>query len=224
MKIEALKTFNWLSALRGMRNPLQSWNKFDTEVIREPIRFFGMKDFKELPIIGENDLKLSKSLATSGGSHAKFLRQIFISCNVTAPLLWWVEYDTYKVGTVANSTSKMFKLGSRKLTQADLDFDTWEKEDVKLLDYVNSLIEKYLELKKGDDTKATKAVWRKLQQVIPSSFVYERTITLNYEVLRTMYKDRKKHKLDEWRRFLDLMVTGIPYGELFIIECNRGAK
>lgn len=228
MKLNAIKTYNWLHAIRGMRNPLQSYHDFDSNVKMEEYDFYETIDYREVPIIGAKDFKLMTILAKLGGCHPKYLRQIGISCNVTAPLYWWVEYDTYKVGTVANSTSKMFKLGSRQLTKEDLDFDTWDEDDEKQLEIVNKRILAYIESRDRDKengserSEETEAKWRKLQQCVPSNFIYTRTVTLNYEVLRSMYFYRHVHKLKEWREFCNLIVENIPYGQHFIVDCNKG--
>ena len=223
MEVEAVKTSNWMGTIRGMRNPLQSYDKFDTNVKMEEFDFYGKVDYREIPILGENDYKLATTLATLGGSHSKYLRQLGIICNITAPLLWWVEFDTYKVGTVANSTSKMFKLGSRELTKNDLALDDWTEDDDIMLKYINKLITKLLTFKgKDKNTEEYKKIWRKLMVVIPSSFIYTRTVTLNYDVLRNMNFYRKSHKLKEWRVFLDKIIEKIPYGNHLIRECNKG--
>ena len=221
MKLEYIKTTNWLPAIYGARHPLKSYHLIDSIVDVEEYDLNGLKDFREIPTLGPNDLRLTTQLAKAGGSHSKFLRQVGIILTITAPMYWWTEFDTYKIGTTANSTSKMFKLGKSKLTKEDFLVDEWNAENLQLLEIVNKKIELYLsEFNKKDNKDAINKAWRDLQQSVPSSFLYTRTVSLNYEVLRTIYKNRKNHKLIEWRNFCSNIIKSIPYGELFIKDNN----
>jgi len=217
VKLENVDTMNWRCALRGMRNPLESWDKSDTT-------FMYLAEFNnEYPTIGENDLNLCMRLIKAGSDHRKFLRQIFISFDLTAPESFWREYATYKVGTVENSTSQMHKLGSRELTNDDFSIDTWDYGTDAMLDTINDRMTYWQKLKNNPDLyhkEAIKQAWRDMIQVIPSSFKYRRTCTMNYEVLKGMYNARKSHKLAEWRQFLDELLGAIPYPEF--ITTNRG--
>jgi len=205
LQVENLTSFNWEGALRGMRNPKESWAKSDSGM------FYTPEEDDAIFQMGPNDHKLAMTLARAGKDHRKFLRQIFVSCDIVAPWYFWKEYETYQVGTVENSTSQMHKMGSRPLTKADFVIDEWDHYDEELLALINRRIEQY---KRHNG----KAQWRALIQIIPASFIYRRTCTLNYEVLANMYHSRKDHKLIEWHEFLDQMIAGLPYPELFTLE------
>jgi len=228
IKIDNLLITNFVNAIRGMRNPLESWHKSDSyhcdnncEQCRLYEQFcwaLGDKPY----ILGNNDYKLAMTLVKAGTDHAKFLRQIFVSMDITAPLYWWKEMDTYKVGTTTNSTSTMHKLGTRLLQEEDFSWDNEEGEfedSTFRQDYLlelNRMIYRYQEYKaKGENEKA-KNLWRKIVQDLPSSYNQMRTWTGNYAVLRNIYHARKNHKLKEWRDFCKFLEE-FPYAE-FIIE------
>ena len=164
-------------------------------------------------ILGENDLGLGMRLAKAGSDHRKFIRQIFVSVDITAPLYWWKEFDTYKVGTVANSTSTMHKIHSKPIVMEDFSFDRLTPESEKfakdMVDYIESVRLKYMEDK-------DKAYWWDLIQLLPSSYNQMRTCTMNYENLTNMYYARRNHKLDEWHVFCD-WIKSLPYAEEFIM-------
>jgi hypothetical protein len=197
IKVEKIETYGWEAAIRGMRNPMNSWDKSDSHFE------WGGKDFS----IGEADLALMKKLVHAGSDHRKFLRQIMVSMDITAPLYWWKEFDTYKVGTVANSCSTMHKIHDKEFTREDFSFEhtdamcAWHIESI--LNVLNTSREKFLETK-------DKGYWWNMIQFLPSSYNQLRTITMNYEVLLNMYRARKDHKLDEWQRFCDV-IAHLPY-------------
>ena len=199
IKIEHPRTYGWMSAVHGMRNPMNSWDKSDS--------YETHGDYGDQFFFGENDLALAKKLTQAGPDHRKFLRQIFVSMDITAPLYWWKEFDTYKVGTVANSCSTMHKIHDKELTVDDFSFErtlpicSWFITSV--LNVLNTLRERYLETK-------NKVYLDTMIQFLPSSYNQKRTVTLNYEVLLNMYRARKDHKLDEWQRFCDT-VADLPY-------------
>ena len=190
MKFENTKIFNFDGAIRGARNPLESWSRSDS--------YFNNDNF----IIGENDLglmqRLIKASVKEGNSHSKFLRQIMVCVDITAPLYWWKEFDTYKVGTVANSTSTMHKMASKPITLDCFETDDYcpevitSKEEIDyMIQFLEGLRTKYL------DTK-DKRYWKELIRWLPEGWLQTRTVTLNYQVLRQMYFDRRNHKLNEW--------------------------
>lgn len=200
LKILNLKSFNWEGAIQGMRNALESWPKMDS-------------DFSEIthPKLGLHDRELALKLCKAGSEHRKFMRQIFVSGIVIAPWYWWKEQETYQVGTTENSTSQMHKMGSRLLTHDDFVIDHWLAEDEELLKMINHRIVAW------QADKENKIIWRSLIQIIPGSFIYRRNISLNYEVLTAQFKQRKAHKLIEWREYLYQMITMLPYPELFTL-------
>jgi len=194
LRVSNVQSFNWQNAIQGMRNPLQSWNK-------------STSDYHNLKLC-ENDIELAKKLIHGGSEHRKFLRQIFISGIVTAPWYWWKEYATYKVGTTENSTSQMHTITKRFLTKDDFEVDEWNEKFDFLLGSLNELIADY-------QISKDKKVWRELIQLIPGSFKYTRTISLNYEIFFNMLIQRKNHKLVEWREFLSELFKHLPYAKTF---------
>lgn len=203
IKIEYTEVFGWGAAIRGMRNPMNSWDKSDTIVNRSS---------QENLFLGDNDLKLMQKLVKAGSDHSKFMRMINITCDITAPLYWWKEYDTYKVGTVANSCSTMHKLTDKEFTLDDFSHEHLDDisimQLINLIDYLNKCRNNYL----GDYGKVhgTKGMWWQMIQLLPSSYNQRRTVQLNYAVLLNMYKARKNHKLDEWHDFC-AWVESLPY-------------
>ncbi|MGN1122702.1 MAG: hypothetical protein ACI4RR_00040 [Eubacterium sp.] len=202
IKLERTSVMNFDNAMRGARNPLNSWARYDSS-------FDENGNF----VFGENDLSLAKRLCSAGGDHRKFVRMIFVSVDVTAPLYWWKEYDTYKVSTVANSTSTMHKITSKPFELDDFSVDKMNNEGIeamkKVIETLEDLRLKYLETK-------DKELWYTIIQLLPSSYNQMRTCTLNYENLCNIYYARKNHKLDEWHKYCD-WIEQLPYfKELFI--------
>ena len=204
----------WEAAIRGMRNPMNSWKKSDTRwyLIGTPgtnPAAANDKYLREKYCIGDNDLDLMKRLAKAGTDHRKFMRMIAVYTDITAPLYWWKEYDTYKVGTVANSCSTMHKIAEKEFTENDFSFEN-VVSDVATIDFflgrLNYARDRYLETK-------DKKYWYSMIQLLPNSYNQRRTVMLNYEVLANIYKSRKEHKLDEWRVFCDWIQT-LPLSEL----------
>jgi hypothetical protein len=205
IKFEHLDIYNWHNANRGMRNSWESWDKIDSEYTLYDL---GGREFREW-VYGENDLKLAMKLVKAGSDHAKFLRQILVGVDIIAGNEFWKEFDTYKVGTTANSTSMMHKMGSRLLTRNDFSFDEGEDFDVDwVLEHLNDVIQQWW----NEGKKIGTPTWRKMQKLVPMGFVYRRTVTMNYQVLRSMYHSRKAHRLAEWREFAKWVET-LPYSE-----------
>ena len=211
IKLENIETYGWESAIRGMRNPMNSWDKSDS------FHAFDEDTMDDIFVIGDNDLVLMKKLVVAGTDHRKFMRMINVTMDITAPLYWWKEFDTYKVGTVRNSCSTMHKITEKEFTLDDFSIDDFLFEDdfieINLSDCFKNVIadcemyrQKYLET--GD-----KKYWRGLIQLLPSSYNQRATVQLNYEVLANMYKSRKNHKLDEWREFCK-EIQKLPYSDL----------
>ena len=196
IKIERTSVMNFDNAIRGARNPMNSWAKLDS-AYNENGEF----------VFGENDLDLARRLAHAGSDHRKFLRQIFVSVDITAPLYWWKEFDTYKVGTVANSCSTMHKIHSKEFSREDFSCDRLTPEALEALDSLIAFLEG--ERKKFVETK-DKAPWHNMIQLLPSSFNQMRTVTLNYENLISIYYARKSHKLAEWHTLCDWIMS-LPY-------------
>lgn len=216
IEITNVKTLNWDAAIRGMRNPLNSWDKSDSEW--RQIIIDGHFDGVEF-ILGPNDLALAKKLANAGSDHRKFMRQIFVSMDINAPLYWWKEYDTYKVGTTANSCSTMHTIHKKEFVREDFSFERTYKDCdwhiVSILNVLNTSRDRYLETK-------DKVYWDTMIQLLPTSYNQMRTVTLNYENLINMYHARKNHKLDEWHTLCDV-IRGLPYSELITggdAECS----
>jgi hypothetical protein len=203
IKIENVEVFNIKGALRGMRNPMSSWSKSDSE----------FDNSCEIIKMGDNDKKLAMNLVLAGRDHGKFMRQIFVSMDIIAPDYWWKEMDTYKVGTVANSTSTMHKLTSRLLTVEDFSWDETTSFRNTIIEHLNSMILQYkIYLNENEKLKA-KQIWREIIQDLPMSYNYRRTWTGNYENLRNMYHSRKDHKLVEWQDFCE-HIKFMPLSEL----------
>lgn len=202
IRIEHVETYGWQMAIRGMRNPLNSWKKSDS-TFNEWVR-----------TIGPNDLDLMHRLASAGSDHRKFMRMIMVAMDVTAPLYWWKEFDTYKIGTVANSCSTMHTIHSKAFTLDDFSHERLKPFAMETLlntiDCMNAYRERYLESK-------NKEYWWQLIQLLPTSYNQKRTVLLNYEVLRNMYHARRHHKLDEWHGFCDVVAT-LPHAELITGE------
>lgn len=206
IKIERTDVMNFENAMRGARNPLNSWARYDSSY-----------DEKGNFVFGENDLSLAKRLCSAGTDHRKFVRMIFVSVDVTAPLYWWKEYDTYKVGTVANSTSTMHKITSKPFELSDFSVDHMNEEGIKAMEKIIDTLEelrlKYIETK-------DKTLWYTIIQLLPSSYNQMRTCTLNYENLVNIYYARRNHKLAEWHTYCD-WIRGLPYFEDLFLQENE---
>lgn len=210
IKIENIVTPSneqWMATIKGMRNPMNSWHLSDTKETLEK-----NENNELVPIIelGENDFDLMKRLITAGSEHRKFLRMLPVTMDITAPLYWWKEYDTYKIGTTANSCSTMHKIHMKEFTLDDFSHEHLDEISIELLeDYINHINDMRVWYNESKDKK----YWWQIIQLLPSSYNQRRTVFLNYEILLNIYKQRKGHKLDEWHTFLD-MVEKLPYSEL----------
>ena len=202
IKFENVEVTGWEAAIRGMRNPMNSWDKSDSffgcnDTSCYDCRVIGIEgcDIEPSYIIGPNDLDLMKRLRNAGTDHRKYLRMITVYVDITAPLYWWKEFDTYKVGTVANSCSTMHKIAANVFTLEDFSTEHLIEGSLigfeAFIDYLNTCREAYLETKE-------KKYWWQMIQLLPSSYNQKRTVMMNYEVLANIYKSRKNHKLDEW--------------------------
>ena len=238
LKVEDVEVMGWEHAIRGMRNPMNSWEKSDSDwdydCIEDPETFYTYETKDEYEI-GPNDLDLMMTLRNAGTDHRKFMRMITVYVDITAPLYWWKEFDTYKVGTVANSCSTMHKIHAKEFV--------WKDFSDEHLDDERNVLENCNEYQLGDHywpeytsrdilnltiyalnyyrdlylrTKDKKYWWQMIQ-LLPSSYNQKRTVMLNYEVLANMYKSRKDHKLDEWHEFCD-WIEELPYSELITGE------
>nr|DAF01843.1 MAG TPA: hypothetical protein [Caudoviricetes sp.] len=206
IKFENTEVFNFNGAIRGMRNPLNSWVKSDSN-------YYDYGAYE----IGPKDLDLMKRLIKAGSDHRKFMRQILVSVDITAPLYWWKEFDTYKVGTVSNSCSTMHRIQAKEFTINDFSYDHCEDDSI-IENYINTTLwilngarEQFLQTK-------DKAFWWQMIQLLPSSYNQKRTITLNYETLYNIYGSRKNHKLDEWSVGFMEWIESLPYAEELIVN------
>lgn len=241
MKFENTKVFNFEGALQGMRNPMNSWAKSDSYYdCSEEFFCHGCtadsrcSEYKRSDdyIIGQNDMKLAQTLIKAGNEHRKFMRQIFVSVDITAPIYWWKEFDTYKVGTTANSTSTMHKLATTPITLECFEIDDYDdtlvttlpdddeeepsdwtmyssEEPKSIIDWLESLRLAYLETK-------DKRYWKELIRWLPESWLQTRTVTMTYENIRNMYFQRKNHKLTEWSEAFITWIESLPYAEELI--------
>ena len=211
IKIEDVEVMGMRKAIKGMRNPLNSWDKSDSYFLLQCSQYAGCKKTKDYRI-GEVDMKLCKNLIKAGSPDRKFMRMIHVQADVTAPLYWWKEYDTYKVGTVANSCSTMHTIHKRDLT---LDDFSYEHLIPVALDCLNETIKTINTARQFVVDMKLKEDWWQMIQLLPSSFNQMRTIDLNYENLLSIYRQRKGHKLDEWREFCKWIET-LPYMKEFL--------
>ena len=232
MKFERTDTWGFEHAIRGMRNPMNSWNKSDTG--------YAVKDYElhngEEKVtydtsqfgIGPNDINLMQRLIKGGSEHRKFMRQIMVSVDITAPLYWWKEFDTYKIGTTANSTSTMHKLASKPITKEDFEMDDYvgvkvfDREPYNIDDYTDEIWDYVIDAcealrQRYIETKDMR-YWKELIRLLPEGYLQTRTITMNYENLYSIVRQRKGHKLSEWRQFIDWART-LPYANELIF-CN----
>lgn len=219
IRFDNFEVYNFMGAIRNMRNSYESWDKIDSYEGPQSLVLTSngnVQGFK----LGEADKALALRLIKAGSDHAKFMRQILISVDITAGNEWWKEADTYKVGTTANSTSMMHKLGSRLLNEDDLSFDKpLSSLSRKSLDLANEHIQAWWDSGKKVGTRE----WRDMQKAIPMGFVYRRGFTANYQVLRSMYFSRRLHRLSEWHEFAR-WVESLPYSELITIEKEKKGK
>lgn len=247
LTVEKTETYGWEAAIRGMRNPMNSWDKSDTKVCdayqvaeycegwcydRCPYgdnceKGVWVNDFQSVHL-GENDFDLMKRLCKAGTDHRKYLRMITVYCDITAPLYWWKEFDTYKVGTVANSCSTMHKIQSKRFERKDFSIEHLsntldapisgvDMSDHHFIVIMDNLIACLNVARDCYNETKDKKYWWEMVQLLPSSYNQKRTIMLNYEVLSNIYKSRKNHKLDEWHTFCD-WIKALPYSELITDE------
>lgn len=206
LKIENVSTSGWKAAIRGMRNPKNSWAQIDSAVVNG-----------NCFVVGDNDYDLMYRLASAGTDHGKFMRMIHVQCDVTAPLYWWKEADQYKVGTVTDSCSTMHKIHAKEFTLDDFSHEHLNDEStdclLKLIDLLNCNRELFLKDK-------NKSWWWQMIQLLPSSYNQLRTWDLNYAVLQNIYHARRNHKLDEWHDFCD-WIESLPYSNLITCEVVR---
>lgn len=204
IKIDKVNVMNFENAIRGARNPMNSWNKMDSYY-----------DENGSFVLGENDLSLATRLRKAGtADHRKYLRQIFVSVDILAPMYWWKEYDTYKVATVANSTSTMHKIHSKPFELDDFSHEHLTPSGLETLQEIIKALERFRLWYKNDNEKKD---WYNIIQLLPSSYNQLRTCTFNYETLINMYKSRKNHKLDEWKEFCRWVET-LPYAKELIVD------
>lgn len=208
IKIENVDVCGWEAAIRGMRNPMNSWDKSDSYFDSETGSY----------IVGDEDLKLMYKLAKAGNEHAKFRRMLNVTMDITAPLYFWKEFDTYKVGTVSNSCSTMHKIHEKEFELSDFSVEHLYTNNLEafgtIISALNEAREVYLKTKEKED-------WWQMIQLLPSSYNQRRTVQLNYEVLNHIYHQRKNHKLDEWREFCDYILKTLPYSEELIEVSNE---
>lgn len=202
IRLEKWSVMNIENAIRGARNPLNSWDRTDSS-------YDGSGNY----ILGENDLSLAMRLCRAGSDHRKFLRQIFVSVDITAPLYWWKEFDTYKVGTVANSTSTMHKIHAKAFSRSDFSCDRMSETALRALDAVIACLE---ERRQVYTATKDRAAWDDMIQLLPSSYNQMRTVTMNYENLVNMYYARRDHKLPEWHEYCGWILS-LPYADRLIL-------
>lgn len=233
IKIENTEVFGWQAAIRGMRNPMNSWDRSDSEFLEYNDELHGNVIYGN-PLIGENDLKLMRNLGKAGAVHGKYLRMINVTCDITAPLYWWKEFDTYKVGTVANSCSTMHKIHAKEFELDDFSrerlISDWIGDNVESfafdvvgnpvapMDVLNITIHSLNVNREAFLKTKDKKYWWQMIQLLPSSYNQKRTVQMNYEVLRGMYEYRKAHKLDEWVEFCKWIETLPNFKEVLLDE------
>ena len=219
LKIENVVTPSpeqWKAVIMGTRNPLNSWNRSDTIIYEHELEDWHHDVVKTFNGIGFNDHDLMMRLRNSGTDHRKFMRMITVYLDITAPLYWWKEFDTYKVGTVVNSCSTMHKIHAKEFTLEDFSCEHLTVESITfglepVIDILNKNRELYIQWENAGEEK--KNLWWQMIQLLPTSYNQKRTVMLNYEVLANIYKSRRNHKLDEWHTFCD-WIEELPYSEL----------
>lgn len=233
IKIENTEIVGWEAAIRGMRNPLNSWEKSDSKwysigIPTSNSAAINDKYLSQKYCIGDNDYDLMTRLRNAGADHRKFMRMITVYVDVTAPLYWWKEFDTYKVGTVANSCSTMHKIHAKEFTLEDFSTEHLCKSNIEVLEELVLELEYWRDkfvnydeyckvVPEFREMYSKKDCWWQLIQLLPSSYNQRRTVMLNYEVLANIYKSRRNHKLDEWHVFCE-WIENLPYSELIIGE------
>lgn len=232
LKIENTEVLGWEHAIRGMRNPMNSWEKSDSNLYHTSVYFDECNERWETDghrfMIGPNDLDLMTRLRNAGTDHRKFMRMIVVYADLTGPLYWWKEFDTYKVGTVANSCSTMHKIAAKEFSRDDFSWEHLSGDncvpdhDYQSSTYILDLVIESLnfwrhEYLTGEETglKKDKRAWWQMIQLLPASYNQRRTVMLNYEVLANIYKSRRNHKLDEWHTFCD-WIEDLPYSKLIM--------
>lgn len=231
LKIENVEVVGWEAAIRGMRNPKNSWVKSDShwDYVNQGPEYLTVAHFDDSDFnIGPNDKKLMSTLRNAGTDHRKFMRMITVYLDITAPLYWWKEFDTYKVGTVANSCSTMHKIAAKEFTLEDFSCEHLCDDELELLKEIitrlnmnrivfiakdDKRVDRYSVMTDECYAKYKKKLWWQMIQLLPSSYNQKRTIMLNYEVLANIYKSRRHHKLDEWHTLCD-WIESLPYSEL----------
>lgn len=227
IKFENTEVFNFEGAIRGMRNPLNSWEKSDSEFDCE--NNCGYCQYRDIGCsprngvyIGENDLDLMKRLIRAGSDHRKFMRQILVCVDITAPLYWWKEFDTYKVATVSNSCSTMHKIHAKEFSLEDFSYDRLDEESIQVLESIIEALNCNRNIFIGNvalaDGSSQKDYWWNMIQLLPTSYNQKRTITLNYETLYNIYGSRRNHKLDEWSVGFMEWIESLPYAKELIID------
>ena len=220
LKIENFEVLGWEHAIRGMRNPMNSWEKSDSNFFDDSeghvCNICQGRGSMSLIEMGPNDHDLMMRLRNAGTDHRKFMRMITVYLDITAPLYWWKEFDTYKVGSVANSCSTMHKIHAKEFMLEDFSCEHLTAESITfglepIIDILNKNRELYLQWKNIDEEKKT--LWWQMIQLLPTSYNQKRTVMLNYEVLANIYKSRRNHKLDEWHTLCD-WIEELPYSEL----------
>lgn len=244
MKFENIKIYNFEGALRGMRNPMNSWEKSDSafgightdEVQKKAISinpllsnkdysmYINYKDcIEEYAIIGPKDMALAQRLILAGNEHRKFMRQIFITVDITAPLYWWKEFDTYQIGVIKNSTSTMHKLASTPITLDCFELDDFNECIANLPNFsinYQAIIEYCEQLRQTYLKTQDKRYWKELIRWLPEGWLQTRTVTMNYENLRNIYFQRRNHKLTEWSNSFISFIKELPYASQFIMYEN----
>ena len=228
IKIENTQVMNWEAAIRGMRNPMESYDRIDTKFGASAKYFNESKDIIMVPetVLGPNDLKLMKRLANAGTDHSKFMRMITVSFDIVAPLYWWKEFDTYKIGTVRNSCSTMHKIEARELKVDDFAEDGLTANDIVFcleptVEYINSLIREW----KTASGSEKRTLHQRIVKLLPDSYLQKATITTNYQVLRAIRNsDRKTHRLDEWRDDFMKFIDTLPYAKELLINVENNTR
>lgn len=217
LKIENTEVLGWEHAIRGMRNPMNSWEKSDSKISTCECEQWPHSIKKSFDEVGPNDLDLMTRLCNAGTDHRKFMRMLVVYVDLIGPLYWWKEFDTYKVGTVANSCSTMHKIAEKEFTLEDFSHEHLIVASLnslkRTIEDLNSCREGYFDERIKRYPEWRKEVWWQMIQLLPTSYNQRRTVMLNYEVLANIYKSRRNHKLDEWHTFCD-WIEGLPYSEL----------
>lgn len=225
LKLEKTEVVGWEAAVRGMRNPMNSWDQSDSHYESEALEWHDLSGdptkvyLADKYVLGANDLDLIMRLRAAGIDHRKFMRMIEVYVDITAPLYWWKEFDTYKVGTVANSCSTMHKIHSKPFDRSDFSCDRLDSEGLEVLDSLVAYLEK--ERQKFVADQADKQPWHNMIQLLPTSYNQMRTVTLNYENLISIYYARRNHKLAEWHTLCD-WIMNLPYAKELIAVKEDG--